>query len=522
MENILEIKELSKAYHGVPALIDIDLSVKAGEIHGIVGANGSGKSTLMNILFGNPIVRETGGYQGEILYRGRRIHPKSCGEAIRLGIGMAHQEFALLPDLTIAENIKLGRERTWKFTDRLFGPKFSFIDCQRNAAGAVQVLHKLGLDVDVGIKVINLATNTKQFVELAREINRRDLQLLLLDEPTAVLSMRDGLKLIEVLMEMSQAGLGIIFISHRLEEVGHICDRVTVLRDGRVVSRYNKGEISISQLSRDMIGHRVNKAIAPTRDLNTRPVISFRQFSVDMPGEALKGLDLTVFEGEILGLTSLSGHGKLALGYGLMGLYPAAGEVIYKHQRIDQMDARANILKGIYVLPDDRQGLGILPEHSLADNIIFTGNQVKNLFVKNMVRPFGFLDQKKADLHVGQLVDELEIKCTSIKQKIRELSGGNQQKVCMARALTVDPKLLFVAEPTRGIDISAKEKILKLLIDLNRTKQTTIVIASSELDELKRVCDRIAVLVEGKVFKILSPDSPEVEFGLALAGEQGN
>ncbi|MDD3654337.1 MAG: ATP-binding cassette domain-containing protein, partial [Desulfotomaculaceae bacterium] len=224
----------------------------------------------------------------------------------------------------------------------------------------------------------------------------------------------------------------------------------------------------------------------------------------------------------ILPASILSGHGKLALGYGLMGLYPASGEVIYKHQRIDQMDAKANILKGIYVLPDDRQGLGILPEHSLADNIIFTGNQVKNQFAKNLLRPFGFLDQKKADFHVGQLVDELEIKCTSIKQKIRELSGGNQQKVCMAKALTVDPQLLFVAEPTRGIDISAKEKILNLLIDLNRTKQTTIVIASSELDELKRVCDRIAVLVEGKVFKILSPDSPEVEFGLALAGEQGS
>jgi simple sugar transport system ATP-binding protein len=241
-----------------------------------------------------------------------------------------------------------------------------------------------------------------------------------------------------------------------------------------------------------------------------------------MPGEEIKGLDLTVFEGEILGLTSLSGHGKLALGYGIMGMYPTSGEVVYKNKKIDRMDAKTNILKGIYVLPDDRQTLGILPEHSLVDNIIFTGNQIKNLFSRNFGRPYlGFIDQKKVNSHVHQMVQDLEIKCASVKQKIKELSGGNQQKVCIARALTLNPKLLIVAEPTRGIDISAKEKILQMLLDINRTKHTTIVIVSSELDELKRVCDRIAVMVDGRIFKILFPDSSDIEFGLALAGEEG-
>lgn len=518
----MEIKNLNKSYNGIPALTNINLSVKAGEIHGIVGANGSGKSTLMNILFGNPLIRETGGYQGEIVYQGNKLNSKNCAEVIRLGIGMVHQEFALIPDLTVGENIKLGREKTHKFTDRLFGKKYSFIDRKRNYESAVRILNKLGINLDVGVKIINLSTNTKQFVEIAREIARTDLKFLLLDEPTAVLSKNDGLKLIEVLMEMSKGGLGILFISHRLEEVQHICDKVTVLRDGKAVSQYKKGEISINNLARDMIGHAVIKAIAEKRERKAPPAISFKQFSVEMPGEEIKDLDLTVYEGEILGLTSLSGHGKLALGYGIMGMYPVGGEVIYENKKILKMDAKTNIIKGIYVLPDDRQSLGILPEHSLIDNIIFTGNQIKNLYSKNFGRTFlGFIDQKKAYDHVHKLMQSFEIKCTSLKQKIKELSGGNQQKVCIARALTVNPKLLFVAEPTRGIDISAKEKILKMLIDINRTKQTTIVIASSELDELKRVCDRIAVLVDGKIFKILFPDSSDTEFGLALAGEKG-
>lgn len=522
MINILEIKNLNKSYNGIPALKNVSLSVRAGEIHGIVGANGSGKTTLMNILFGNPVIRETGGCQGEILYEGAGINTKKSAEAIRMGIGMVHQEFALIPDMTIAENIKLGREETNKFTDRLFGKKFSFIDRKRNDENAALVLKKLGIHVDVGVKIINLTTNTRQFVEIAREINRADLKLLLLDEPTAVLSKDDSLRLLEAIKEMSRGGLGILFVSHRLEEIQHFCDRVTVLRDGEVVSRYGKGEVSTNKLARDMIGHKVSKAMAEKRSIHPRPLLCFQQYSVEMPGEEIRGMDLDVYEGEILGLTGLSGHGKLALGYGLMGMYPASGEVFYEGKKIDRMDAKANILKGMYVLPDDRQTLGILQDHSLADNIIFTGNQVKDLFSRNFGPPFlGFVDQKKANDHIHRLVDDFQIRCASVRQKIKELSGGNQQKVCIARALTVNPRLLFVAEPTRGIDISAKEKILKMLIEINRSCHTTIVIASSELDELKRVCDRIAIMVEGKIFKILHPGSSDVEFGLALAGEEG-
>ncbi len=520
MENVLQISSLYKSYNGIPALNNINLSLKTGEIHGIVGANGSGKSTLMNILFGNPLIHETGGYQGEILFKGKRINIKSCAEAVKLGIGMVHQEFALIPDMTVGENIRLGREKTCAFTDRFLGKKYSFIDRQRDNEAAMQVLSRLGISLDAGIKIMDLSTNMRQFVEIAREIGRSNLKMLILDEPTAVLNKEDGLKLIEILKEMSKREIGILFISHRLEEIQQVCDKVSVLRDGIMVSQYEKGNISINNLARDMIGHVVDKAAAERRAIEKEVVISFKHFSVQMPGEEIKDLDLSVFKGEIIGLTSLSGHGKLALGYGMMGIYPVGGEVYYENKRIGRLEAKANIMNGMYVLPDDRQGWGILPEHSVKDNIVFTGNQIKNMFSRNFAF-LAFMDHSKIYSHVNRMIQDFDIKCASVRQKVKELSGGNQQKVCMARALTVNPRLLFVAEPTRGVDISAKEKILQMLIEINRSKNTTIIIASSEIDELKRVCDRIAVMVEGKIFKILSPDSSDLAFGLALSGEEG-
>lgn len=521
MENLLQIKNLSKSYHGNPALKNIDLTVEAGEIHGIVGANGSGKTTLMNILFGNPVIEETGGYQGEIYFAGRRIDLHSCAEAIRQGIGMVHQEFALIPDMTVAENIKLGREKTVAVTERLLGRSYSFVDTRQDRIRAEKTLQKLDIELDAGIKVMDLSINLKQFVEIAREIDRADLKLLILDEPTSVLNKNDGIHLLKILQDMAARGIGILFISHRLEEIHQVCHRVSVFRDGELVSRYDQGGFSVNDLARDMIGYIVSKAAAEKRNIPRRPIISLEHFSVNMPGEEIRDLALSVYQGEILGLTSLSGHGKLALGYGMMGMYPVSGSVTYENETLARINARANIIKGMYVLPDDRHNLGILADQSLQENIIFTANQIKGKFSLNsFFRSLGLLDRRQAKLHVEKMIRDFDIKCTSADQKVKELSGGNQQKVCIARALTVEPRLLFVAEPTRGVDIAAKEKILNMLIEINRSQGTTIIIASSELDELKRVCDRIAVMVEGKVFKILSPNASEVEFGLALSGEE--
>ena len=277
-----------------------------------------------------------------------------------MGIGMVHQEFALIPDMTAGENIKLGRKELINLLIGSLAGDIPLLIKNKIMKMPPKYCRKLNMNLDVSIKIMNLSTNIKQFIELAREIGRQDLKLLLLDEPTAVLNKKDGLELIKILQEMAQGGLSIIFISHRLEEVQQICDRVTVFRDGKLVSQYQKGKFSINNLARDMIGHVVSKAAADKREIEARPIISLKQFHVRMPGEEIKDMDLTVFKGEILGMTSLSGHGKLALGYGIMGLYPVNGEVYYENQKLKKMEAKTNIIKGIYVLPDDRQDLGLL------------------------------------------------------------------------------------------------------------------------------------------------------------------
>ncbi|MCT4605571.1 MAG: sugar ABC transporter ATP-binding protein [Marinisporobacter sp.] len=522
METILEIKNLSKAFHHVQALKNVNLSFKKGEIHGIIGANGSGKSTLMNILFGNDIIKDTGGYEGAIFYKGKKVNIKNSNEAIKMGIGMIHQEFALIPSMSIAENIKICRENTYKATDRLLSKSYSFIDHKNNEKDAKEILKRLGINVDTNIKIMNLSTNIKQFVEIAREMDKKDLEVLVLDEPTAVLNEKDGQKLMEILKEISKNGTTILFISHRLEEIKNLCDRVSILRDGEVVATYLKEHISIHELARDMIGYEVKKTCAKKRKLKKEAILSFKDFSVKMHGEEIKQINLNVYKGEILGVTSLSGHGKLALGYGIMGRYPVTGDITYKRYGLNVMEVKKNIVNGLYVLPDDRKNLGLLMEHSVEENIIFTGNQVKNMFSKNnLYKALGFMNHMETKEHTEKYIKEFDIKCSSKNQWVRELSGGNQQKVCIARALTIHPEVLFIAEPTRGIDIAAKEKILSMLLQINRTKDTTMVIASSELEELKRICDRIAVLCEGKLFEILPADASDMAFALALSGEGG-
>ncbi|MGI6711389.1 MAG: sugar ABC transporter ATP-binding protein [Bacillota bacterium] len=518
-ENILEIRGLNKYFGPVKVLNNVDITIKRGEIHGLVGANGSGKSTLLNILFGNSVIKETSGYRGEIYIEGKKVNIKNTKDSLQYGIGMIHQEFALIPDMTIAENIKLSRENTKGFLDRIFTKDLSFIDKKQNRSDASRVLKRLGLTIDTDILVNKLSTNAKQFIEIAREIDKDYLKILILDEPTAVLNKPDSEKLLAILKELSAKGTSIIFVTHRLDEICQVCDRVTVLRDGTVVSCYNQKDLNIKKLARDMIGGEIIEAVARKKAVKNEVILSFHDFKVEMPGESLKGLDMDIYDGEIVGITSLSGHGKLALGYGVIGFYPTDGKVIYHNKELKTSDTRKNINDGIYFLPDDRKGLGLLPEHSIEENIIFSGFQLKNQFSRGFCKALSLVEKKAAFAHVDNYIQEFDIKCKNKQQKVKELSGGNQQKICIARALTVSPKVLFISEPTRGVDIGAKEKLLNMLVEINEKSGTTIIIASSELDELKRICDRIVILSEGKIAKILPPTAHETEFALAISGE---
>ncbi len=520
-EYVLEVRNLEKYYGQNKVLDKVSLSVRKGEICGLIGANGSGKSTLMNILFGNSIIAGTGGYSGDVVFEGEKVQISTTTEAIGRGIGMIYQEFMLIPEMTVAENIKLTRENTKRIFGRALGSELSYVDWKKDSEDAAAVLEQLGFQIDNSYLVKNISVNAKQFVEIAREVNKQDLKLLLLDEPTAVLNDEDAGKLMKVLKELAKKGTSIIFCSHRLHEICEVCDHVTVLRDGKAVSDYGREELDMRALARDMIGYDVTAVKKERRNQEKKAVLSFRDFSVYMPGEFLDRLNLEVYEGEILGLTSLSGHGKLAAGYGVMGQFPVMGEFLYGGASVDVKNVRKTIEHGIFLLPDDRKNMGLLLEHSVRDNIVFSGFYGRNLFQKKAGYIFSVKDKKEIERYVKEQIEKLDIKCGSPDQKVKELSGGNQQKVCIARAVLVAPKVLFVMEPTRGVDIGAKEKILDMLVQINREQGTTIVVASSELEELKRISDRIAVFCEGRLSQILPPDASDEEFAFAFTGEEG-
>lgn len=519
-KNILEIKNLTKYFGQNKVLHEVNLSIERGKIHGLVGANGSGKSTIMNILFGNSIISETGGYEGKILLDGEPIRIRSTRDAMKYGFGMIHQEFILIPDMTVAENIKLTRENTKKGYSRILGHELSYIDKAQDQEDASSVLKELGFSIDCSYLVKNLSTNAKQFVEIARELDKKNLKFLLLDEPTAVLNEEDSRRLMDVLKKLAKKGTSILFCSHRLHEICELCDAVTVIRDGNIISEYQKENVSIPALATDMIGYDIHEAARKPRMIKEESILSFRDFSVQMPGEQLHGIHLDVKKGEILGLTSLSGHGKLAPGYGVLGIYPSSGSLLFEGENLDLSDTGKTIEKGIFLLPDDRKNMGLLLDHSIRKNIVFSGFYGKHLFSKKLFGPFSVRDKKAMSRYAEEQIRELGIKCENMNQKTRELSGGNQQKVCIARAAAVRPKVLFISEPTRGVDIGAKEKILDALIRMSREQGTTIIAASSELEELKRISDRIAVLCEGKVSRILPPDASEEEFAYAYTGEE--
>lgn len=507
----LEVKNLCKYYGKIKVLDDVNISINSGEILGLVGANGSGKSTLMNILFGNTKIDKSSGYEGTIYLDGDEFRSKNPKHAISKGVGLIHQEFMLIPDMSVNENIRLTRESTKNKSITGVKREYSQLDSRKNKEISQEVLQKLGVDMDTSCKVVNISVNGKQFIEIAREISREDLKLLLVDEPTAVLNEEDSKKLMIILKELADSGVSVIFSSHRLNEIKEISDQVVVLRDGQVVSTYYGEDIDVNKISFDMIGEnlviRNHDKIMASNDI----ILKVKDFHVEMPGEELRGLDLELKKREILGVSSLSGHGKLALGYGLMGMFPSKGSITYKGQDIDVHNVQKNIKNGMYLLVDDRKHLGLLMEHSVEENIIFT-----SLYLNKKSKG------KELNAKAKTQIEMLDIKCQSGKQKVSDLSGGNQQKVCIARANLLKPELLIVQEPTRGVDIGAKEKILDMLMEMNRENGTTIIMISSEIEEMKRMCHRIAVVNEGKISEILTDDAKEIDFVRAYTKRVGD
>ena len=426
----------------------------------------------------------------------------------------------LLPGFTIAENIKLNREITRSNpVSHLLGKNLETLNMNAMASDARKALDSVGMGIDEYTAVNGLPVGYMQFVEIAREIDKTGMKLLVFDEPTAVLTESEATQLIAVMKQIAASGIAIIFITHRLDEVMAASNSITILRDGKLAATRRVEDTSIVELAELMIGRKGESVVeAQPRDTHSDTVaLHLENLQVDMPGEAVRGIDLDIYEGEIFGIGGLAGQGKLGIPNGVMGLYDTQGTVQLFGQTLKTGDTTAALHAGIAMVSEDRKGVGLLLDQSIEDNIVFNAMQVHG----DYLRKFGIFtlkDTKAIREKANEMIQELDIRCFGPTQAAGTLSGGNQQKVCIARALCMKPRFLFVSEPTRGIDIGAKKLVLETLVKLNREKGMTVVIVSSELQELRSISDRIAIVSEGRLVEILSPHASDADFGLAMSG----
>ena len=520
---LLEIRNIKKDFFGNQVLEDINFTLEAGEVLGLVGENGAGKSTLMKILFGMDVIRETGGYGGDVLLNGEAVRFSTPFDALAAGIGMVHQEFSLIPGFSAKENILLNREPQKKtILSEVFGDRLNTLDYKEMDKRAEAAIEKMGVHIDADMRISDMPVGHKQFTEIARELSKDQLKLLILDEPTAVLTEKEADALLDSIRGMSKRGISVIFITHRLHEILSVCDKVVIMRDGHVVKDTPAKETNVDEITKAMVGRKVNTSVS--QDImdhsDAKTIMSIRKLWVDMPGEIVRNVNLDIKEGEILGIGGLAGQGKLGIPNGVMGLYEAGGTVEFDGKPIPLNNPRKCLDEQLAFVSEDRRGVGLLLDETLEWNVAFPAMQIHNKFLKSYLGGLAkWRDEKAIHEVTEQYIDELKIKCTSSKQKARELSGGNQQKVCLAKAFALEPKFLFVSEPTRGIDVGAKALVLEALKKFNRESGITVVMISSELEELRTTCDRIAIVSGGRIAGILPATESSEAFGALMVSQ---
>ena len=368
------MRSIKKDFFGNQVLTDINLTLAEGEVLGLCGENGAGKSTLMKILFGMDVIRETGGYEGEILLNGKPVRFATPFDALAAGIGMVHQEFSLIPGFTATENILLNREpKKRNVISEVFGDRLDTLDYNELTGRAEAAIDKMGFKIDKGMRINEMPVGHKQFTEIARELSKDNLKLLILDEPTAVLTEKEADALLSSIRSMSEKGIAVIFITHRLHEILSVCDKVVVMRDGYVVSDVPAAETSVSEISKWMVGRSVeNTGSIDIRDTSkSKTMMSIRNLWVDMPGETVRNVTLDIKEGEILGIGGLAGQGKLGIPNGIMGLYEAGGTVELDGKPIPLNSPRKCLDASLAFVSEDRRGVGLLLDETLEWNVAF-------------------------------------------------------------------------------------------------------------------------------------------------------
>ena len=493
---VLEIRNVSKNFGVIQALSNVDFTLKPGEIHALCGENGAGKSTLMNIIAG--ILHPS---RGDIVLDGKPVHIGSPAAAQKLGIGLVHQEIALCRDATVAENIFMAA------TNARRTPLMNFSRLNREAQA---VMNRLA-PIPVTRLVSALSISNQQLVEIAKALTL-DCRVLIFDEPTAALTENEAQALFGIIRGLKARGLSIIYISHRMAEIFALCDRVTVFRDGRYVSTDPVAETSPEQVVRRMVGREITQLYpAKLKGVPGRTLLAVEGLS---DGERFADISFVLREGEILGLGGLIGAGRTEIALGLCGLRPVtAGTVLLGGRQIAIKSYADAVRHGIVYLSEDRKHSGVFLALSIAAN-------VSALDLKKLTSA-GLLDRKAEAAQAEALTAQLGVRMGGIGDPVSSLSGGNQQKIAIARQLSVQPRIIVMDEPTRGIDVGAKTEIHKLLRDL-AASGVGIIVISSELPELIGVADRVAVIREGRLAGMLEGEiTEEAVIRLASGVEEG-
>lgn len=482
-EVLLDIKGLEKTFPGVRALKGVNLTVNKGEIHALMGENGAGKSTLIKVLTG--IYQKNG---GTICFDGEEINARTPIEANEKGISTIYQELNLVLFQTVYENLFLGREpRT----------KFGSIDRKAMISEAKRILEELGIEIDVTRPLKNYSTAIQQMVAIARAVSI-NAKLVIMDEPTSSLDTHEVQVLFRIIRQLKSKGISVIFISHKLDEIFEICDRLTVFKDGEYVGDYDIGELNQLKLISLMVGKDTVELERNKQGYEFANAKVIAEMKDIRQGMRLNGINIEIKQGEVVGLAGLLGSGRTELAQVLFGSgMPDNGEIFWWGEKAGIHSPADAIKKGMGFCTEDRKTEGIIPHLSVRENI--------TIALLPKLNSFGFVKTKEQDEIVMSYIDRLKIKTPTPEQAICNLSGGNQQKVLLARWMCMNPKLMILDEPTRGIDVGAKAEIEQLIQEFSKSGISVLMI-SSEIAELERNCDRIIVMREGRVIGELAGD----------------